>query len=130
VKPYLRASVLQLVAVALLVTAPLAPVHALIVGTEQAIAMSEAIDERSDVLAEVTAALERDDVREQLVALGVDPQQALERVSALTPEELAALDGQLQDLPAGGSLLGVLGIVLVVLIVLDLVGVTNVFNKI
>jgi len=125
VKPYLRACILQLVAVALLVTAPLAPVHAVIVGTEQAIAMTE----RADVLAEVTAALERDDVREQLVALGVDPQQALERVSALTPDELAALDGQLADLPAGGSLLGVLGVILVVLIVLELLGVTNVFNK-
>lgn len=124
-KPYLRACVLQLVAVALLVTTPLVPVHALIVGTEQAIAMNE----RADVLAEVTAALEREDVREQLVALGVDPQQALERVSALTPEELAALDGQLADLPAGGSLLGVLGVILVVLIVLELVGVTNVFTK-
>lgn len=124
-KPYLRACILQLVAVALLVTTPLAPVHAMIVGTEQAIAMTE----RADVLAEVTAALEREDVQQQLVALGVDPQQALERVSSLTPDELAALDGQLADLPAGGSLLGVLGVILVVLIVLELVGVTNVFNK-
>lgn len=125
-KHSLRALVLQLVALALLVTAPLAPVHATIVSTESAIAMSEQVR----VLAEVTSALERDDVRKQLVELGVDPQQALERINGLTPQELAALDGQLDELPAGGSLLGVLGVLLVVLIVLDLVGVTNVFSKI
>lgn len=121
-----RNTVMQLVAAALLVTAPLAPVHAVIVSTEQAIVMSE----HDVVLARVTAALERDDVRAQLTALGVDPQHALERVAALTPAELAAIDGQLADLPAGGSLLAVLGVLLVVLIVLDLVGVTNVFSKI
>jgi hypothetical protein len=125
-KQALRGFVLRLLALTLLVTAPLAPVHAVIVSTEQAIVMTE----QADVLADVTAALQREDVREQLVALGVDPQQALERISVLTPDELAALDGQLDDLPAGGSLLGVLGILLVVLIVLDLVGVTNVFSKI
>ena len=54
---------------------------------------------------------------------------ALERVNALTPAELAALESQIQDLPAGGSLLGTLGIVLIVLIVLDLVGVTDVFSQ-
>jgi len=125
-KNSLRGFVLQLFALALLVTAPLAPVHAVIVSTEQAIVASE----QSDVLARVTGALQREDVREQLIALGVDPQQAVERAGALSPAELAALDGQLQDLPAGGSLLGVLGVLLVVLIVLDLVGVTNVFSKI
>lgn len=121
----LRAFVLHLVTLAILVTAPLAPVHAAIVSTESAIAMSQQVD----LLAEVTGALEREDVRKQLVDLGVDPQQALERISGLTPAELAALDGQLDQLPAGGSLLAVLGVLLVVLIVLDLVGVTNVFSK-
>ena len=50
-------------------------------------------------------------------------------LNGLSASELAAIDGQLADLPAGGSLLGVLGIVLVVLIILDMVGVTNVFSK-
>jgi len=87
------------------------------------------MSERDTVLVEVTAALARQDVRAELIALGVDPQQALERINMLSPAELAALDGQLEELPAGGSLLGILGILLVVLIVLDLVGVTNVFSK-
>ena len=126
-KNSLRSIVLRLVALSMLVVAPLAPAHAAIVSTEQAISMSQ----RSAVIANVAAAaLNRADVREQLVALGVDPDQAAQRVSALTPDELAALDGHLQALPAGGSLLAVLGILLVVLIVLDMLGVTNVFSKI
>ena len=100
--------------------------HAVIVSTEQAMVATE----HDATLARVTATLSRDDVREQLTALGVDPQQALERVSALTPGELLQLDKQMENLPAGGSLLAALGFILVVLIVLDLVGVTNVFSKI
>ena len=122
----LRGIVLQTVAIALLVTAPLAPVQAVIVSTEQAILISE----HDAMLARVTGVLQRDEVRDQLVALGIDPEQAIARADALTPAELATLDGQLQNLPAGGSLLGVLGVVLVGLIVLDLLGVTNVFTKI
>jgi hypothetical protein len=122
----LRGGVLGLLVASLLMTAPLVPVHAVIVGTDQAIALAE----RGELLARVTEAFMRDDVKAQLEALGVDPQHALERVSALTTEELAALDSQLEALPAGGSLLAVLGAILVVLIVLDLVGVTNVFSRI
>jgi hypothetical protein len=129
VKNTLRAFLLRVLAMALLVTAPLAPVHAVIVGTEQAMGLAAQADARTDLLAEVRSALQREDVQKQLVELGVDPQLALERIGSLTPDELAALDGQLDDLPAGGSLLAVLGVLLVVLIVLDLVGVTNVFAK-
>ena len=117
--------VLRMVAVSMLVCAPLAPVHAVIVDTEQAMLMSE----RNALIDRVSSALERAEVRDQLVALGVDPAQASERINGLSASELAAIDGQLADLPAGGSLLGVLGIVLVVLIILDMVGVTNVFSK-
>lgn len=121
----LRALILNVVTAALLVSAPLAPAQAAIVSTEEAMAIASA-DASANRIA---SALAREDVRRALTDMGVDPNLALERVNALTPAELAALEGQLQDLPAGGSLLGVLGIVLVVLIVLDLVGVTDVFSQ-
>lgn len=121
----LRAMILNLVTAALLISAPLVPVQAAIVSTEEAMAIASA-DASANRIA---SALVREDVRRALTDMGVDPNLALERVNALTPAELAALDGQIQDLPAGGSLLGVLGIVLIVLIVLDLVGVTDVFSQ-
>ena len=81
-------------------------------------------------LSRVQSTLARDDVRQQLVAWGVDPELAAERVSALTPGELADLDARLQELPAGGiGVFGVLGITAFVLIILEVLGVTNVFTN-
>ncbi|MDZ7668230.1 MAG: PA2779 family protein [Gammaproteobacteria bacterium] len=120
----LQRTVLQLVVICLALAAPLAPTHASIVGTDAAIAMSE----RAEAVARVNAMLMREDVRGQLEAFGVDPHEAMDRVNSLTNAELAQLQSQLGELPAGGDVLGVLGVVLVVLLVLELLGVTNVFT--
>jgi len=75
-------------------------------------------------------AMLRDDVREALMAFGVTPEAAQERVATLTDQELLALEQQIDSLPAGGSLLAVVGVVFVVLLILDLTGVTNVFTRV
>lgn len=72
---------------------------------------------------------DREDVREQLVAMGVDPDEATKRLDSLTVEEMAMLQNHLDNLPAGANVFVVLGVVLVVLIVLELLGVTNVFTR-
>jgi hypothetical protein len=79
--------------------------------------------------ARVNDFLRRDDVRAELEKYGVNPADAQERVASLTPEELAALDRRIGELPAGGDVIAVIGIVFIVLLVLELVGVTNVFSK-
>lgn len=79
---------------------------------------------------ELQTMISRDDVRTELVRLGVDPIEAENRLASLTAEELQLLQGHMQDLPAGGSALAVIGIVFLVLLILEIVGVTNVFNKI
>ncbi|MFW6093963.1 MAG: PA2779 family protein [Pseudomonadota bacterium] len=121
----LQRTIAQLLIVSLMATAPLAPARAGIVGTGEAMALSQ----RAETEARVNAVLMREDVQAQLEALGVAPEQATDRVASLTDSELAALDAKLDELPAGGSVLGVLGAVLVVLIVLELLGVTNVFTS-
>ncbi|MCG8683723.1 MAG: PA2779 family protein [Desulfobacterales bacterium] len=73
--------------------------------------------------------LERSDVQERLVSLGVDPDDARRRIAGLSQEELTQMQQKMDDLPAGSNLLAVLGILLIVLIVLELVGVTNVFSR-
>lgn len=75
------------------------------------------------------AALQRAEVREQLAQLGVDAEAAAERLAALTPEEIAALDQRLQDLPAGSGALEIIGAVFLVLLILELVGVINIFKS-
>lgn len=120
----LKRTLLQLVVLSLAVAAPLAPVQAGIVGTDTAMAMAE----RAETVARINDVLMRDDVQGQLQALGVDPQNAMDRVAALTNAELAQLQSSLAELPAGGDVLAVFGVVLVVLVVLELLGVTNVFT--
>lgn len=77
----------------------------------------------------LTAFLAREDVHDQMVALGVDPESAANRVAGLTDQELVELQSHIRELPAGSSALAVLGAVFLVLIVLELVGVTNIFSK-
>ena len=72
----------------------------------------------------------RDDVRQQLQAMGVDLQRATERVNALTDQELQQLALNMDAQPAGGDAIAVIGIVFLVLLILELVGVTNIFTKI
>lgn len=78
---------------------------------------------------EVQAFLAREEVREQMVELGVNPDDASGRVAALTDQELTLLQYHINDLPAGSSALALLGAVFLVLIVLELVGVTHIFSK-
>jgi hypothetical protein len=86
--------------------------------------------ERVEILHRVQAVLDREAVQAQLVALGVDPAAAIERVAALTDDELRSLDGRLASLPAGAGVLEVIGVVFVVLLILELVGVINIFRRV
>jgi hypothetical protein len=88
------------------------------------------LDQRGQLLSQVQKQLARDDVRAQFLERGVSPVEVDARVAALSTEELQTLSMQLDELPAGGSLLAVVGIVFVVLLILDLTGVTNVFTKV
>jgi hypothetical protein len=94
-------------------------VGAALVSTDQAIGQGVAEQER----ARIRAFLDRTDAREQLQALGVDELAAMERVAALTDEEVHALAHKLDTLPAGGNLGNneVIVILLVVLLVVLLV---------
>lgn len=99
--------------------------NAAMIGTLQAVESSS----RAQDLATVNAALAREDVRQQFVALGVAPAQIESRIAALTDAELGKLAGQMSEMPAGGDALAVIGIVFVVLLILELTGVIDIFKK-
>ena len=117
--------VVQVLCVALLNLGSPLVAQAGLIGTLQAV---EA-DTRAQDLATVNAALARDQVREQFVALGVDPTQVESRVAALTDPELRMLAGQVAEAPAGASALAVIGVVFLVLLILEAVGVIDIFKK-
>lgn len=97
-----------------------------VISTQQYLA---AVD-RDAALARIDAVLARAEVRDQLERLGVDGVAADERIAALTDQELQQLATDLENLPAGGDLLGVVGVVFLVLLILELVGVIDIFKKI
>jgi hypothetical protein len=124
----LRRGVALVVAVAMLVVSlPVGMAQAALVSIEQLLAGSDAAAERARVM----AFLERADVREQIVALGVDPNEAAARVQALSDAQVREIAGQLDQLPAGQSAIGIIvGAILLVFLILlltDLLGLTNVF---
>ncbi|MFQ5643767.1 MAG: PA2779 family protein [Thiogranum sp.] len=74
------------------------------------------------------AMLDRDDVRRQLVERGVAPDYAKQRIAALSDAQVEELKGNIDDLPAGSGVVGIMIAVLLVLVILDIVGVTDIFT--
>lgn len=117
------------IALVLVASLPMGAVQAALVSTESVIAESFAASEER---ARVEAFLGRDEVRDQLAALGVDPAEAEARVLALSDAEIAQIAGQLDQLPAGEGFFTtaaiVAGVILLVLIITDIAGITNIFT--
>ncbi len=101
------------------------PALAGIVGTADAVLVTQGQNHRSEVL----TFMARADVREQMLALGVDPAQVDGRIAALTDAELATLSTHIQHAPAGGSVLVIVGAVFVVLMILEFTGVIDIFKR-
>ncbi|WP_414829952.1 PA2779 family protein [Alteromonas sp. H39] len=68
----------------------------------------------------------REDVQNKLVSLGVDRNDAIDRINAMTPNEIAQLNDHINDAPAGG-IVGAVLTVLAIIAILDLIGVTDVY---
>jgi len=126
--PQLRRHVaLALAVVMFVLTGPIDAAHAALVTTGQAIEAGAAEGERD----RVAAFLAREDVRAQMVALGVDPVEAVNRVAGLSDAEVRQIAGHLDQLPAGqsavGAVIGAALFIFLVLLITDLLGLTNVF---
>ena len=71
--------------------------------------------------------LDRQEVKAALVERGVDPAMAAQRVASMTPQEVQILNQKIDELPAGGDILGVAVFVFLVLLFTDIMGWTDVF---
>lgn len=98
---------------------------AAVISTQEALSA----EQRAASESSVHASMARDDVRQAMLRMGVDPAQADARIASLSDAELMKVQGQLDRLPAGGDALAVVGIVFIVLLILELTGVTNIFNR-
>jgi hypothetical protein len=76
--------------------------------------------------------MSRDEMREQMTLLGVDPDEALTRVNTLSDSEIQQIAGQITTLPAGGdalaSIVGAAVTVFIILLITDLLCLTSFFS--
>ncbi len=93
-----------------------------VVSSEQVLASQQFNYNKQQVMSFVNDAA----VQNKLVALGVNPAVAQQRIANMTNDELIALNTQLNDMPAGG-IVDTVVTVLVVVAVLDLMGLTDVY---
>lgn len=96
---------------------------AAIVGTREAMAPAGMAAERE----RVTSFFSREDVRKSLEEHGVAPQAAIDRIAALSDEEVQQLAARIDEAPAGGDVIGVLFAIFVILLVTDILGLTKIF---
>ena len=75
------------------------PARAAMVSTESVIAPAAGME---TVRARVRAFLDREDVRAQIEAYGIDADEAAARIDTLTDREIALIAGRLDELPAAG----------------------------
>lgn len=94
------------------------------IGTQTAIERQEARADRAHLMAE----LRRDEVREQIVAQGIDPAEAEARLAALSDAEVARLAADMEADVAGAGIVGTLATVFLILLVTDLLCLTNLFS--
>lgn len=93
-------------------------------GTEAAINKYTTLANRNALMDE----LQREDVRAEIIEMGIDPVEAEARLAALTDAEIATILTQMEDDSAGADIIGTLFTVFVILLVTDLLCFTRFFN--
>ncbi len=96
--------------------------HAGVISSDSVMQLQQTQFEKQQII----TMLDTQAVQDKLVALGVNRNDALQRIENMTASEINALNTQLHEAPAGG-ILGTIVTVLVVVAVLDLMGITDVY---
>ena len=98
------------------------PVQAAMISTPDVIQSQQSAYDRE----QLSSMLERDDVQQQLLSMGVAPETVQDRVNSMTDFEIARLNEQINDMPAGG-ILGAIVLIFVVFVITDAIGATDIF---
>ncbi len=94
------------------------------IGTSTAIERQAAIANRTFLMGEI----QKDEIRREIIALGVDPAEAEARLAALSDAEIARMAAEMDDDMAGAGVVGTLGMIFIILLVTDLLCLTHLFN--
>jgi len=111
-----------------MISMPVEPILAAMVKTETLLAGEETFIARQ----KVRAFLDRSDVQATLTAQGITPLDAKARVESLSDAEIKKIAARIDQLPAGGDVLGFIIVAalvfFLVLFITDMLGLTDVFT--
>lgn len=118
---------LPMAALMMVLSVPLGAAQAALVTTDQVVERTAIDADR----ARVAAFLSRAEIRGKMQAMGVNPDEAANRVALMTDDEVQQVAARIDTLPAGQSLavdlLGVAIVIALIILVTDLIGVTDVY---
>ncbi|NOQ90035.1 MAG: PA2779 family protein [Gammaproteobacteria bacterium] len=115
--------ILTLVLSLILIAAPVGQANAAIIDNSQVIDQVQQTIEKDDLL----QAINRVDVQQQLLSMGVTAADLENRINQMTAEEVAQLNQQIDELPAGGDVVGIIVLIFIVFIITDVIGATDIF---
>lgn len=114
----------QLVAFGLVILSLHVPAtHAALIGTDTVVRAEQAREDR----ARLEGLLNREEVKQRLLAHGVDAADVKARIDALSDSEVQTLAQRIDQSPAGGDGLGVIVFLFVLLLITDILGLTDIF---
>jgi hypothetical protein len=104
----------------LLTLTPVMTAQAAIIGTDTLLESAQTREGLQQLLG-------REVAQQQLLALGVDPAWLAKRTESLSDTELARINQGIEQLNAGGDVLGVLLLVFIIFVITDVIGATDIF---
>ena len=107
----------------LLLSVSFSQVQAAIITNAQVIHQIQQVNDKEALL----QTIKRIDVQQQLLELGVSTTEIENRIDQMTHEEIAQLNQQINDLPAGGGALGLVVLIFLVFVITDVIGATDIF---
>ena len=123
-KNFIRMVSRVVIASLLSLSLPMQQAYAGIVGTDKVSVSAQSQSERE----RIRTFFDREDVRKAMQAQGVDAKTANARVDALTDDEAHKVASNIDNMPAGGDILGLIFTIFIVLLITDILGFTKVFS--
>ena len=114
---------ISLLLVAAMIGGQAMPLQAAMIGTDTLLQQEQAQFDREQLV----QLLDREEMQQQLQAMGVDKEDAKQRVAQMTDSEVQQLNAQLAELPAGGDVLGLIVLILLVFVITDIIGATDIY---
>ena len=107
----------------LLICAPISQAQAAIIANAQLIDQVQLTNDKNVLLQTIN----RVQVQEQLLSMGVTTAELESRINQMTQQEIAQLNQQINELPAGGDVLGIIVLIFIVFVITDVIGATDIF---